>query len=107
METKAILIISWIHHRAEAYASEDETREAYLGWWTAEAEELKEKDYKLSFNLFTELGIDEYGDDCGDSIRKRPDKYNQWTSDVLKAIRVTSGKNRERILILGSPGKIA
>ena len=106
LKHKVLPIISWIHHHAEAYASEDD-RKAYVGWWTAVAEELKDRDYKLSFNLFTELGIDECGNDCGESLRKRPDKYNQWTSDVVKAIRATGGKNRERILILGSPGKTA
>jgi len=89
---KVFPIISWIHHHAEAYASKDD-HVAYVAWWTAVANTLKYKDYKLSFNLFTELGIDECGKNCGESLRKRPDKYNRRTSDVVKAIRFTGGKN--------------
>lgn len=102
-------IVSWIHHRAEAWATEDD-RTNYVTWWTAVAKKLKNKDYKLSFNLFTELGIDGCGgkkSTCGESLRMRPDKYNRWTSEVVKAIRKTGGKNAKRILILGSPAKTA
>ena len=106
LKNKVIPIISWIHHHAEAFASEDD-RVAYVAWWTAVANELKDKDYKLSFNLFTELGTDDCGNNCGESLRERSDKYNSWTSDVVKAIRATGGKNDQRILILGSPGKTA
>ena len=101
-------IVSWIHHDAEAYATEDD-RTNYLTWWTAVAKKLKNKDYQLSFNLFTELGIDECrkNSTCGESLRMRPDKYNRWTSKVVKAIRKTGGKNAKGILILGSPAKTA
>ena len=68
LKHKVIPIISWIHHHAEAYATEKD-REAYVAWWTAVAEQLKDKDYKLSFNLFTELGVDECGQNCGESLR--------------------------------------
>ncbi|CAH3144299.1 unnamed protein product, partial [Pocillopora meandrina] len=104
-----IPIISWIHHHAEAYATEKD-RVAYVGWWTAVARQLKDRDYRLSFNLFTELGIDtckEEGKSCDKSLRRRTDKYNEWTKDVTKAIRGTGGNNTKRILILGSPGKTA
>ena len=104
-----IPIISWIHHHAEAYATEKD-RVAYVGWWTAVARQLKDRDYRLSFNLFTELGIDtckEEGKSCDKSLRRRTDKYNEWTKNVTKAIRGTGGNNRKRILILGSPGKTA
>ena len=100
-------IITWIHHRAEAYATEND-RNAYVNWWTAVARQLKDKDYKLSFNLFTELGADYCRFDpgyCRESLRRSPDKYNRWTRDVKDAIRKTGGKNAKRILILGSPGK--
>ena len=100
-------IISWIHHHAEAYASEKDRRN-YVAWWTAVATQLRNRDYQLSFNLFTELGLDGCGgkkSTCGESLRMRPDKYNRWTSDVVAAIRATGGKNAKRILILGSPGK--
>ena len=104
-----IPIISWIHHHAEAYATEKD-RVAYVGWWTAVARQLKDRDYRLSFNLFTELGIDtckEEGKSCDKSLRRRTDKYNEWTKNVTKAIRGTGGNNAKRILILGSPGKTA
>lgn len=103
---KVIPIVSWIHHDAEAYATEED-HDAYVAWWTAVAKQLKDKDFKLSFNLFTELGIDECGKSCGESLRERIDKYNNWTSDVVAAIRGTGGNNGQRILILGSPGKTA
>lgn len=102
-------IVSWIHHHAEAWAT-DADRTNYVTWWTAVAKKLKNKDYKLSFNLFTELGIDGCGgkkSTCGESLRMRPDKYNRWTSEVVKAIRKTGGNNAKRILILGSPAKTA
>lgn len=66
------------------------------------AKQLKDKEYRLSFNLITELGIDkcrgsEKG--CKDSLRNSSDKYKLWTSKVVKAIRETDGKNVGRILI--------
>ena len=100
-------IISWIHHNAEAYASEKDRRN-YVSWWTAVATQLRNRDYQLSFNLFTELGIDGCGEKkstCSESLRKSPEKYNNWTTEVVAAIRATGGKNAKRILILGSPGK--
>lgn len=106
LKHKVIPIISWIHHHAEAYAT-DKDRDAYVAWWTAVATQLKDKDYKLSFNLFTELGTDECGENCGESLRESSEKYNKWTSDVVAAIRGTGGNNAQRILILGSPGKTA
>ncbi len=99
-------IISWIHHDAEAYAT-NKDRKNYLKWWTAVANQLKDKDYRLSFNLFTELGRDTCGKKCADSLRGDTVKYNRWTSEVVKAIRATKGNNAKRILILGSPGKTA
>ena len=79
-----------------------------MNWWTAVANHLKDKDYRLSFNLFTELGVEkECGDNCGKSLRENLDKYTRWTRDVVKAIRGTGGKNTNRILILGSPTKTA
>ena len=57
LEVGVAPIISWINHRAEAYVSEDD-RKDYVAWWTAVAKQLRDKDYSLSFNLFTELGLD-------------------------------------------------
>ena len=104
LEVGVAPIISWIHHKAEAYATEED-RQNYIQWWTKVAEKLKRKDYRLSFNLFTELGTDECGNNCDESLRENTTKYNQWTSQVVTAIRATGRKNEQRILILTSPKK--
>ena len=54
---------------------------------------VKNKSYHLAFNLFTELGVDECGTSCKDSLRENPDKYNEWTSEVVRIIHATGGKN--------------
>lgn len=87
-------IISWEHHQAEAYATEEE-RELYLIWWGKVAERLKDRNYHLSFNLFTELGVDFCKDDCSASLRTNITKYNDWTAEVVRTIRATGGKNTE------------
>ena len=98
-------VISWIHHEAEANATE-EHRQNYLDWWKRVALELKDRSYNLSFNLFNELGVDKScGDMCADSLRVNKEKYNNWTQEVVWTIRATDGKNAQRILILGSPDK--
>lgn len=73
------------------------------------ARQLKDRDFKLSFNLFTELGTGTCPKTkrSDESLREKNDKYNRWTEDVISAIRQTGGKNTRRILILGSPGKTA
>ena len=106
LENNIVPIVSWIHHEDEANATED-ARKAYLQWWTVVASHLKDKDYRLSFNLFTELGVDGCGQNCGNSLRERTDKYNDWTERVVKAIRNSGGKNSDRIFILASPKKTA
>ena len=80
-----------------------------MDWWTAVAKQLKDKDYRLSFNLFTELGKDtcKRNNKSSESLRKKTHKYNIWTRNVTKAIRKTGGNNAQRILILGSPRKTA
>lgn len=100
-------IISWEHHSAEAYAT-DQDRQNYIAWWKKVADRLKDKNYHLSYNLFTELGIDQCRKDmhdCSGSLRRNKMKYHDWTSTVISAIRAAGGKNTERILILGSPEK--
>ncbi len=98
-------IISWEHHAAEAFAKTVD-RHNYIDWWTRVAEKLKDRNYHLSYNLFTELGIDACQRDCKGSLRRDKIKYNDWTSAVIKAIRETvGGKNADRIIILGSPEK--
>lgn len=101
-------VISWIHHEAEAYGT-DEDFDNYLRWWRKVARKLKDKDFRLSFNLFTELGIDEcqHTGNCDGSLKEDTAKYNKWTSRVVKAIRGTGGNNDKRILILTSPKKTA
>lgn len=103
-----IPIISWVHHQAEACAMEKDFK-AYVNWWTAVARQLKDKDYRLSFNLFTELGKDtcKRNNKNDESLRQNTEKYNRWTMNVTHEIRRTGGNNPQRILILGSPGKTA
>ena len=74
------------------------------------ARQLKDRDYGLCFNLFTELGFGAcktHGIRSKNSPRKNIVKYTQWTKNVTEAIRGTGGKNAQRILILASPGKNA
>ncbi|CAG2184573.1 unnamed protein product [Mytilus edulis] len=106
LATNIAPIVSWIHHEAEAFAT-DSHRTKYLEWWTSVAERLKDKDYRLSFNLFTELGVDSCENECAQSLRENTVKYNDWTSAVVKKIRESGGKNDKRIVILGSPKKTA
>lgn len=117
LEVGVAPIISWIHHVAEARGNDDD-RQNYIAWWTKVAERLKHKSYLLSFNLFTELGVDFCGkackpdepecpEDCDESLRENTSKYNQWTREVVSAIRATGGNNAQRILILASPKKLA
>lgn len=82
LEVGVAPIISWIHHDAEADAT-DTHRQNYIDWWTIVANSLKSKSYHLSFNLFTEIGVDGCGMDCDDSLRENPRKYNNWTSSVI------------------------
>ena len=101
-------IISWIHHKDEAIAT-NEARQNYVTWWTKVAEKLKDKDYHLSFNLFTELGVDycnEHGiDPCDESLRRNKGRYNQWSKRAIQAIRESGGNNANRIIILAAPQK--
>lgn len=103
-------IICWVNREAEALAT-DKDRKNYVAWWTAVANHLKDRDYLLSFNLFEELMTGRCSStsspDCPDSLHLQLDKYNQWTSDVVTAIRNTGGKNGKRILILSSPNMTA
>ena len=95
-------IISWENHQAEAYATEEE-RELYLLWWKKVAEKLRDKNYHLSFNLFTELGKDKCRNNCSLSLPTNITKYNEWTAAVVGIIRAAGGKNAQRIIILGAP----
>ena len=72
------------------------------------ARQLKDRDYRLCFNLFTELGFGAcktHGIRSKNSPRKNIVKYTQWTKNVTEAIQGPGGKNAQRILILASPGK--
>lgn len=83
LEVGVAPIITWIHHHAEAYGLETD-RVNYLIWWKKVAEKLKNKDYRLSFNLFTELGVDvcQKTGNCDGSLRVNTTKYNIWTSQM-------------------------
>ena len=50
-------IVTFRHRDVENYATEED-RQKYLEWWRIVAEELKDKSYLLSFNLFTEMGVE-------------------------------------------------
>ena len=95
-------IISWENHQAEANATEEE-RQNYLIFWEKVAMTLKDRNYHLSFNLFTELGVDLCQKDCDLNLRTNSTEYNQWTSDVVSTIRAAGGNNENRIIILGAP----
>jgi hypothetical protein len=71
---------------------------------------MKYKNYRLSFNLFTELTesrCEPDGNCAPGAIHNNPEKYNRWTSEVVKEIRGTGENNAQRILILSSPNKTA
>lgn len=109
LEYNVTPIISWIHHEGEAVANETH-RQMFLQWWRDVATKLKDKDYRVAFNLFTELGTDECtkrGYSCAESLRKNPLKTNNWTKEVVDIIRNSGGNNAQRIIILGSPEKTA
>ncbi|CAG2257953.1 unnamed protein product [Mytilus edulis] len=80
LATNIAPIVSWIHHEAEAFATTSHRTE-YLKWWTSVAEKLKDKDYRLSFNLFTELGVDSCENECAQSLRKT--QQNTTTGHLL------------------------
>ena len=50
-------IVTFRHLELETRANETD-RQNYLEWWRLVAEELKDKNYLLSFSLFTELGLE-------------------------------------------------
>ena len=107
LANNATPIISWLNQQAEACAAESD-RVNYVNWWTGVANKLKHKNYRLSFNLFTENGVDEecyYLHSTEESLRLNLHKYTQWTLDVIDAIRNTGGNNQNRIIILTAPGK--
>ena len=102
-------IISWLNQQAEACAAERD-RVNYVSWWTGVANRLKHKNYRLSFNLFTEIGREKicYSSNSNEeNIRFNIDKYTQWTVDAKEAIRNSGGNNENRIIILTAPGKEA
>ena len=51
LKHKVIPIVSWIHHHTEAYATQED-HDAYVAWWTAVAQQLKDKHFKLSLNFY-------------------------------------------------------
>ena len=97
-------IISWENHIGEEFATEEE-RGYFLDFWRLVAEKLKDRNYHLSFNIFTELGTGYCKTQCEQSLRTNITKYNEWTRAVVNTIRSAGGKNAERIIILGAPQK--
>lgn len=98
-------VISWIHHEAEAFGT-PEHKAHFVWWWNETAIAMKDKDYRLSFNLFTELGVDKCRHTtCNESLVVNTDKYNEWTYDVVQKIRNSGGNNDKRIIILTAPKK--
>lgn len=92
-------IISWINGPVEessALSTVDEDN--YVQWWSLVAQRLANTTYELAFNLFTEI-------DQGPL--REPSTYNRWTSRAVNAIRLAGGRNVNRIIILGAPGKDA
>ena len=64
-------IVTFRHREAENYATEEDLQN-YLDWWRIVAEELKDKSYLLSFNLFTEMGLEVCRNErpvCKDDVR--------------------------------------
>ncbi len=68
---------------------------------------LKDRNYLLSFNLFTELHEGRCSSTtvpgCPDGLANQTPKYTEWTSRVVKKIRSLPGNNAKRMLILTSP----
>ena len=50
-------IVTFRHREIENRANEEDLQN-YLEWWRIVAEELKDRNYLLSFNLFTEMGVE-------------------------------------------------
>lgn len=58
------------------------------------------KDYRLSFYIFTEIGIVKCQmANCSYSMKMDTDKYNRRTSRVVKNIRGTGGNKANRTII--------
>ncbi|XP_053385984.1 uncharacterized protein LOC128550641 [Mercenaria mercenaria] len=110
LEVGVAPIISWANVPAQNYATQED-EDNFVTWWTKVAERLKQKDFRLAFNLMTEIGNAFCGkqDDCdiNGTIKENITKYYSWTSRAKEAIRNTTKNNKRRILILSSPKKSA
>lgn len=108
IEVGIVFIVFWIYYCVEVWVIEDDCIN-YVIWWIVVVKKLKNKDYKFSFNLFIEFGIDGCGGKkliCGESFCMRFDKYNCWMFEVVKVICKIGGKNVKCIFILGLLVKI-
>lgn len=105
LEVGVMPIISWADSKSRIYATEV-NRTNYLSWWEQVARLFQDRDYRLSFNLFTELSNShcETKPDCPESLASNNEKYTNWTKEVINRIRRAGGYNDKRILILGTPG---
>lgn len=97
VNAKLFPIVSWIHAKAESNALPSDGNN-YVDWWRRVAVRMRDYDYALAFNLFTEIG---------DGNLRDAAIYNDWTTRAISAIRATGGRNADRVLILGAPGKDA
>lgn len=107
LEVGVTPIISWANSIALTYSNEEDEVN-YIRWWSKVANRLRDKDYRLGFNLVTELAdIHCKIIGCSESISENTEKYTRWMTKVVRAIRRTGGNNEKRILILGPPGYTA
>lgn len=107
LKYNVIPIVAYANAEVQSYANET-NRAKYLAWWEAVATLLKDRDYRLSFNLFIEIGFATCpAPPCKESLRKNKAVYNEWTAAVIKTIRGTGGNNAKRIILLACPAKTA
>ena len=94
--------ISWIHHSAEGRANTDDG-DNFVEWWGAVATHTANRDYRLSFNLMTEVGNQDSNGDGISGVFDSSETWNDWTSRAIGAIRDSGGNNAHRNIIITSP----
>lgn len=80
INAKLFPIVSWIriHSKAESDARPSADGNNYVDWWRRVAERMRDYDYALAFNLFTEIG---------EGNLRNKTIYNDWTMRAIAAIR--------------------
>lgn len=89
-------VISWLNDAAETRAS-DQDKTNFVSWWTSVANNFKNADSRISFNLTTEVGSANSG------LYNDQTKFIDWTTSAIAAIRATGGNNATRVIIVGAP----